>query len=1008
MRRFWPVLILIAAGCGGSPSPTSSPAPSGTVDLPGEKLVLDALEERAREALASIDHVADRASWEREIPRLRRRLRQALGLDLLPEPRPRKIRDVGTLDRGDYRIEKVVYETLPGVDVPAHLYLPKADGRHPAILFVPGHWYADSKSKTDFQSFCISMARWGFVVLTYDPVGQGERGISLRDHRRTELLPVGVAQQAIIDFESLCALNLLRLRPDVDPQRIGMTGASGGGFNSWIVPALDPGIAVTVPVVGTSEFLEQIQAVRERDWYDAKEHCHFVPGLLRFANNHEFLAMVAPRPLLIIAAHQDHSFRIPGNRAVADYGSRLYHALHSPERLAYVEDETDGHGYQKRKREAAYGWFLKWLKGEGDGSPRAEPGFDVPAWDAPELRCFPSGGNRSAGPGLVALAASLDSGPVSDRKVTSDSVATALGLGLLPRLTASSKLEGNGPEVSWMMRDGVSIPGTIVRPRGECRGALVAIADGGRASLVGDQIHPVVQEALTSGMIVLLADPRGMGELSTGKPGWIFAVSLLLGENFVGRQAMDLVGGWRALSILPELRGKPVALLGSGPAASLAALYAAVLEPAVSGVILEGGFGSYRDFMRRPKSFAGSTRLLQAGEEQNHRVDREIPGMLIPFNILDRFDLPDLVGSVAPRPVAVLSTMDGDFEEHPGPGLGGFFRKLPRRGEDGPSLGANPSEPGRRGNCPSRVHAVEDYETDIEKRWWMAGKIETVNVPPGSTRSCRGTLAHDFDDRMGDPTRLYTAVIFNPVPGPPMGKNPRLSFRFWIRGGEGLKIQIYSLTNGYHRHLTLGGLPQGSWESCVVDMTKARRPDGTGGPLAEDERIDDIQFYAGAEADLLIDDIVLYEAAPPGEEEGFPARIHFTGWFDTGRQGKEWPGVFEIVPHEKPRTWKAARSVGGTLRLGLRGERALSPRARLRMKYRLTGAAEQIVFQVSGPGESASWTMEQAAKDRWTELNVPLFHSTTAFSATELALRVDQGSDLWVDDVILYEPGVDK
>ena len=78
------------------------------------------------------------------------------------------------------------------------------------------------------------------------------------------------------------------------------------------------------------------------------------------------------------------------------------------------------------------------------------------------------------------------------------------------------------------------------------------------------------------------------------------------------------------------------------------------------------------------------------------------------------------------------------------------------------------------------------------------------------------------------------------------------------------------------------------------------------------------------------------------------------------------------------------------------------------MKYRLTGATEQIVFQVSGPGESASWTMEQAAKDRWTELNVPLFHSTTAFSATELALRVDQGSDLWVDDVILYEPGVDK
>ena len=81
--------------------------------------------------------------------------------------------------------------------------------------------------------------------------------------------------------------------------------------------------------------------MRERDWYDAKEHCHFVPGLLRYANNHEFVAMVAPRPLLIISAHNDHSFRIPGNRAVADYGSRLYHALGAGDRIGYFEDEKE-------------------------------------------------------------------------------------------------------------------------------------------------------------------------------------------------------------------------------------------------------------------------------------------------------------------------------------------------------------------------------------------------------------------------------------------------------------------------------------------------------------------------------------------------------------------------------------------------------------------------------------------------------------------------------------------
>src|SRR6186997_219715 len=118
----------------------------------------------------------------------------------------------------------------------------------------------------------------------------------------------------------------------------------------------------------------------------------------------------------------------------------------------------------------------------------------------------------------------------------------------------------------------------------------------------------------------------------------------------------------------------------------------------------------------------------------------------------------------------------------------------------------------------------------------MSGKAETKNVPHGSTRACRGVLTHDFDDLLGDPRAMYTAVVFNPVPGPPMGPNTRLSFRYWLKGTGSLRVQIYSLTNGYHRHLVLTGLPQERWEAATVDMTQCRRPDGTGGPLAEDER----------------------------------------------------------------------------------------------------------------------------------------------------------------------------
>jgi inosine-uridine nucleoside N-ribohydrolase len=94
------------------------------------------------------------------------------------------------------------------------------------------------------------------------------------------------------------------------------------------------------------------------------------------------------------------------------------------------------------------------------------------------------------------------------------------------------------------------------------------------------------------------------------------------------------------------------------------------------------------------------------------------------------------------------------------------------------------------GGFPHRVHVAEDYDTDIERFWWMSGKAESKNLPSGSTRACRGTLTHDFDDLLGNPKAMYTAVVFNPVPGPPMGKNTRLGFRYWLKGADTLRVQI--------------------------------------------------------------------------------------------------------------------------------------------------------------------------------------------------------------------------
>ena len=320
-----------------------------------------------------------------------------------------------------------------------------------------------------------------------------------------------------------------------------------------------------------------------------------------------------------------------------------------------------------------------------------------------------------------------------------------------------------------------------------------------------------------------------------------------------------------------------------------------------------------------------------------------------------------------------------------------------------------------RGGFPTRVHVIEDYETDIEKRWWMRGTLETEDVPPGSSRCCRAAPTHDFDDQMGATKVMYRAVIFNPVPGPPMGPNTRLAFRYKLTGSDRLRVQLYSLTNGYYRCLALDNISQGEWRSGTVDMTQMRRPDGSGGPLSENERIDDIQFYVDPHAELLIDDIVLYEAAAAGETRPFAGRFLFTAWFDTGKQGQEWPGDFEIVPHEKPRTWKAARSVENPvtgdpwLRISLRGPRRLDAVTELFFRYRLTGTDHaRVMLQDSKSGFSAEAELKPLKRDAWSEATlsyrVPKAKDGDVF-VDQIQFLLPKGARLLVDDVLLYVPG---
>jgi dienelactone hydrolase len=614
----------------------------------GEAAVMDLIEARAAAVLGAVRHAVTAGEADRARPVLRAKIRASLGFERLPRPEL-AARTLGTVARPGYRIEKIVFQALPGMEVPAHLYIPgNLRERVPAILFYSGHWWPDSKTRPDFQAFCINMARLGFVVLAWDPFGQGERGISSRDHRRVEGLLVGVAQQGFAEHETRAALDYLLGRPEVDPKSIGMTGASGGGYNTWITSALDDRIAVVVPVVGTSEFFGQIRVTRPLDWYHASEHCHFVPGLIRYANNHELLAMVAPRPLLVIAASRDQSFPIEGVRQIAGYGRKLYTAYGATKKFGFFEDTTEGHGYQKAKREAAYGWFLRWLRGVGDGQPYPEPETATAPFDAADLRVFPIGGNRPTGPPLVEAVRRLSQTPPREKL----SLAEVLGIPGLVRARRVEPPAGTATRVVIPVDEKLDVPGFVIRPKGTERGLLLALDDRGKEAAVADL---PVDLLLDHGWALAGVDPRGLGELQTAQCGWVAAVSLLLGENFVGWQALDLAHATAALA------PKSLGIYARGENAALAATYFLGSGPKVRFFIVRDGFVTLRHFLERPASLALSFRLQNEDRDRMTAFDREIPFGYVPFRGLDGPDIADL-WSAAKTDGLVVNPIDGDWQ----------------------------------------------------------------------------------------------------------------------------------------------------------------------------------------------------------------------------------------------------------------------------------------------------------------------------------------------------------
>ena len=554
----------------------------------------------------------------------------------------------GVLKRDDYRIENVMFESLPDFHVTGNLYIPEGEGPFPAILHPCGHT-ENGKAAGVYQFVNQLLVRNGFVVLCYDPIGQGERkqlinekgaGLlkSTSEHQALGRAPIllgrGLASYMI--WDGIRALDFLETRPEVDGARLGCTGNSGGGNMTSFLMALDDRIQVAAPGC----FMTTTRMKNEKPGPGDPEQNLFAQ--IREGLDHPDFAIIrAPKPTLILAATQDF-VPIEGTWDAFRQAKRIYTKLGVPECIELIETD-EKHGYSKRLREGAVRFFARWLQRRD--VVISEPD-DLVEEKVSDLLCSMDGqvlkmkGERT----IFDLNAERSIELESERKEAwgrlsmegkRNAVRGAVGISNI-EFQVVMDADRSGPKFLRKVvasYDGISMPQLRILPDAKapadewvklCFGSEKTIGD--RSKLVetlakygnGEKRDPIWSATM------VFTDLCDIGETKT--VNWRFygadsMISYMLGESYLEYRVEEMI----ALAKYERNRNgaKNIILQADGELVP-AALHAAALEPDLfDSITLHGGLKSWDSLMRNPNPISETHNIVHG--------------------VLKVYDLPDLV-----------------------------------------------------------------------------------------------------------------------------------------------------------------------------------------------------------------------------------------------------------------------------------------------------------------------------------------------------------------------------
>ncbi|HLU90735.1 MAG TPA: acetylxylan esterase, partial [Cyclobacteriaceae bacterium] len=570
-----------------------------------------------------------------------------------PEKTPLNAKVSGVIKKEGFRVEKIIYESMPGFYVTGSLFIPEATkGKTPAILYLSGHTPL-SYLYPPYQVVILNLVKKGFIVFAIDCVGQGERiqhydpekkasvipGSTTREHsylgKQTLMSGVSIARYFI--WDGIRAVDYLLTRREVDPDRLGVTGHSGGGAQSAYNFAFDERLKAGAPVNYITGFRRLMESIGPQD---AEQN--FYHGIKNGITHADLLEVRAPAPALISAGTRDF-FSIQGARETFEEVKKAYSAFGKEENITLIEDDFE-HGYTKKLREGTYAFFQESL--DFPGNPNDEA---ITAFEPGELTVTATGQVATSfkDPETVFSLNKKETQEMLDQlersrqdiathlphvrtKATTISGYTVPQPGLNPVFRGRYQRQGYTVEMYALYGEANNyvIPLLLFIPeQGEQFSSVIYLHPEGKAadSSPGGNIEKLVK----MGYVVAAPDVIGTGETAGGGE----TAAMLIGRSVLGIQAGDVTRVADFLKTRKDVNSERIFGMAFDEMCPML-LHAAAFDTSIQAVSLIGAPVSYKSMVMNKYYDQGFFRNAVAGA-------------------LTAYDLSDLIASLAPRKVAL-------------------------------------------------------------------------------------------------------------------------------------------------------------------------------------------------------------------------------------------------------------------------------------------------------------------------------------------------------------------